>query len=148
MKKSIFAIPLSSRHEKRCGMLEILFCLFQFSKNQQCPPSHFYSIFGPFDLHNLRFWCYFSKSFVVQWLRLLAMDWLMGLNPSLAIFFFIFLSQKSNEWAKPKVWKNWCIMGWYSKQSTLGRIRLVFLQWMTTFSASHGLFVLVSANWH
>ena len=33
-------IGISSRHEKRCRMLERLFCLFQCSKNQQCagPP--------------------------------------------------------------------------------------------------------------
>ena len=30
----IFAIHLSSRHEKRCQMCEILFCLFHGSKNQ------------------------------------------------------------------------------------------------------------------
>ena len=31
-----FAIYSSSRHEKRCRMLERLFCLFQCSRNQQC----------------------------------------------------------------------------------------------------------------
>ena len=35
-KMHIFAIPLSSRHKKRCRMLERLYCLFQCSKNQQC----------------------------------------------------------------------------------------------------------------
>ena len=29
----IFAIHSSSRHEKRCRMLEIIFCLFQCSRN-------------------------------------------------------------------------------------------------------------------
>ena len=32
----IFRIPSSSRHEKRCQMLQTLFCLFQCSKNPQC----------------------------------------------------------------------------------------------------------------
>ena len=31
----IFGIPSSSRHEKRCQMLQTLFCLFQCSKNPQ-----------------------------------------------------------------------------------------------------------------
>ena len=58
----------------------------------------------PFVLHNLRFWYYFSKSFVVQWLRLLPFDWLIvASNPSLAILFF-FLS--------PKEQKNWIKMWW------------------------------------
>ena len=31
-----FVIHSSSRHEKRCRMLERIFCLFQCSRNQQC----------------------------------------------------------------------------------------------------------------
>ena len=39
--------------------------------------------------------CNFSKSFLVQWLRLLALDWLIvGSNPGLAIFF---ISQKEQK---------------------------------------------------
>ena len=32
----IFGIPSSSRHEKRCQMLQTLFWLFQYSKNPRC----------------------------------------------------------------------------------------------------------------
>ena len=32
----IFGIPSSSRHEKRCQILQTLFWVFQYSKNSQC----------------------------------------------------------------------------------------------------------------
>ena len=64
------------------------------------PPIHhiFIQFFVPFVLHNLRFWCYFCKSFEVQWLRPLALDWLMvGSNPSLAIFFSFFFPKRNKK---------------------------------------------------
>ena len=61
----------------------------------------FIQFFVPFGLHSLRFWSYISKSFVVQWLRLLAMDWLiMGSNPGLAIFFSFFFPKRNKKLSK------------------------------------------------
>ena len=58
----------------------------------------FIQFFVPFGLHSLRFWYYISKSFVVQWLRLLAMDWLIvGSNHGLVIFFSFFFSKRNKK---------------------------------------------------
>ena len=67
------------------------------------PPIHhiFIQFFVHFVLHKLRFCCYFCKSILIQWLRLLALDWLIvGSNPGLDIFFFFFLSKRNRKLIK------------------------------------------------
>jgi hypothetical protein len=57
----IFSIHLSSRHEKRCRMLQTIFWLFQCSRNQRCP-GHLKYDMGVVALASELCCCFFWKT--------------------------------------------------------------------------------------
>ena len=71
-------------------------------QNSTLPSHHIFFNFLIFLVNKVSdFDHYCLTSFMVQWLRLLAVDWLIvGSNPSLAMFFSYFFSKGIKNWIK------------------------------------------------
>ena len=114
----IFGIPSSSRHEKRCQMLQTLFLLFQCSKN---PMWHFKKKFNANSYDLQAHWGQdFTSQNIPHWNTLLMVNWQNEntvVNVLLKNSWSLFQSKPKKMSKNTSICKNW--MKWMIKNVIL-----------------------------